>query len=451
MKEFFLRAYDFVKSSLGRNKAGNFHGSASWNAYKWEILKQSNRGLTINGIDKISEPNSFLNSVIIAPSGAGKTTTYIIPNALNLQSSMIITDPSGEIHKSTKDTLISKFFDIRIINPNNLEKTFFYNPLARANTITEINKITTILIENAYKKDGSTSDASFWNNGAKTILNLIIQAVKTNPDPQKRNLQEARRLLLFYGQIDEARKIDKLASEIEKHLYHDENAMSELASFFATEDKVRHNFITTAKNALEIFTDPNICELTKKDTIKFEDIKTETKRPVVIFLIVPEHEIQYYSFLLNLFYTQIFNFCAFTSADTKPVFFLLDEFGNMGRLPNFETIITILRKRKCSISIILQDIKQLNAIYGQNNAEVIFGNCASKIFFSGLDLPMCQKIQEMLGKETVEHKDGDTGKRSLHGRYLMTADEIRRLPRSKIIYIFSNERPFLLPTRYYQG
>ena len=341
MNEFFLRAYDFIKASFNRNHE-TLHGSAGWNSYKWEILKSTNTGLTINGIDRITEQNSFLHSVIIAPSGAGKTTTYIIPNTLNLQSSLIITDPSGEIHNATKNTLINKFFDIRTINPNNLEKTFFYNPLARANTITEINKITTILIENAYKKDKSTSDASFWNNGAKTILNLIIQAVKTNPDPQKQNLQEARRLLLFYGQQDEERQIDKLASEIEKQLYHNQDAMSELASFFATEQKVRHNFITTAKNALEIFTDPNICELTKKDTIKFEEIKAEHKRPVAIFLIVPEHEIQYYSFLLNLFYTQIFNFCALTTADTKPVYFLLDEFGNMGRLPNFETTITTI-------------------------------------------------------------------------------------------------------------
>jgi type IV secretion system protein VirD4 len=129
----------------------------------------------------------------------------------------------------------------------------------------------------------------------------------------------------------------------------------------------------------------------------------------------------------------------------------LDEFGNMGTLPNFQNIITTLRKRNCSISIILQGIKQLNDLYNRDIAETIFDSCASKIFFSGLGVETCQIVERLLGKETVNHKDLNTGKKSLHGRNLMTADEIRRLDRSTIIYIFSNQKPLLLNTRYYKG
>ena len=128
-----------------------------------------------------------------------------------------------------------------------LQNTYFFNPLERAKTTTDINKITDILIDNAYSKDKSASDATFWNNGAKNILSLIIQAVKQNPDSKKRNLQQVRRFLLLYGQTDEEKKIDKMESKIVDRLYHDQNAMDELASFTNTENKVRNNFITTAK------------------------------------------------------------------------------------------------------------------------------------------------------------------------------------------------------------
>jgi type IV secretion system protein VirD4 len=459
-----LDLFDSIINGLGNhaNKAfgleekPSLHGSAGWGSEKEKRrffsknFFKKNDGLTIDGINQISQEDSYLHSAIVAPSGIGKTSTYIIPNVLNLNHSMIITDPSGEIFNYTKDHLQSKGFNIRVINPNNLNYTSFYNPLDRANTSTEINKISSILVESIdSKKSSNDKDADFWNNGAKTILNLAIQAVKKHPDPNKnkRNLGKVRELLLLYGQEDSNNKVDAMALELDKWLFDDPAARKELMSFFSNEQKVRDSFITTAKNSLYTFTDPKICQLTNRDTISFEDIKNEQEKSTAIFLIVPEHEIKYYSFLLNLFYTQVFSFCANTQ-NSKPVFFLLDEFGNMGRLPNFENIITTLRKRNCSISLILQDIKQLNNLYNQDNAEIIFGNCASKTFFSGLSLEMCQKVEAILGKETIEYEDPETKKITLHSRSLKTADEIRRLPRDKVIYIFRNESPYLLDTRY---
>ena len=448
MKNFINKFLEHINYFI-QKKEENLYGSASWNENFFNIFTGDNTGLTINGQKRISEKKSFQHSAILAPSGVGKTTTYIIPNVLNLNASMVITDPSGEIYKATKSTLLDKFFEIRKINVKNLKDSFFYNPLDRAKTKPDINKIADSLISNAYGKNNSVSEDPFWSNGAKNILNLIIQAVKKNKNPKKRNLEEVRNFVLFYGQEDEEKNIDLLASKIEENLYDDEQAMAELKSFFATEKKARNLFIATTKNALEIFSNNDVCKLTEIDNIKFEDLKYQNKRPVVIFLIIPEHEIKYYSFLLNLFYMQIFNFCA-EIQNTKPLYFLLDEFGNMGALPNFDTIITTLRKRNCSISIILQDIKQLRTVYGRDKADVIFGNCASKIFFSGLDLEMCETIEKMLGKQTIKQKAPDSTKKSLYSRSLMTADEIRRLDQSKIIYFFANEKPFLLDTYYFR-
>ncbi len=379
MNDFTAKLLDHIKYFFNGKKE-TLHGTAEWNTKFLNIFSGNNNGLVINGQKQISETNSFLHSAIIAPSGAGKTTTYIIPNVLKLNASMVITDPAGEIYRTTKETLIKKFFEIRIIDVKNINKSFYYNPLDRAKTKSDINKIADSLISSAYDKNNIGSDDTFWNTGAKTILTLIIQAVKQHKDINKRNLEEVRSFLLLYGQIDKEKNIDLLALKLQERLFFDKNALLELNSFFSTEQKVRHNFITNAKNAIEIFSDPDICKLTQDDNIKFEDLKNPNKRPIAIFLIIPEHEIKYYSFLLNLFYTQVFNFCA-ECQEKKPLYFLLDEFGNMGALPNFDTIITTLRKRACSISIILQDIKQLRTIYGREKADVIFGNCASKFFF----------------------------------------------------------------------
>jgi len=435
----------------------SLHGSADWGTDKERKKlfnlnfsgKSLNNGLVINGISRISKKHSYLHAVVVAPSGAGKTSTYIVPNVVKLTDSMFITDPSGEIHNGVVHHLKHIGFDVRVINPNDISNTFFYNPLERANTTTKINKIADILINNAYEPNSSSN---YWNDGAKTILSVIIRVVKNNSTQTKRNLEQVRNLLLQYGQLDPINKTDKLVSECLKWLdkTNDRDIIEELKSFYANEKKQRDSFISVAKNALKIFADKSICELTNQDTIAFEDIKNDQKPPVAIFLIVPEQEIKYYSFLLNLFYSQVFSFCSNQTHSQKSVYFLLDEFGNMGRIPNFETIITTLRKRNCSISIILQDIKQLDNIYGKNSAEIIFGNCASKIFFGGLDTPMCEKIEKLLGRETREYTNKDTDHTSLHARYLMTADEIRRLERDKIIYVFRNQRPFLLNTQYIQ-
>jgi type IV secretory pathway TraG/TraD family ATPase VirD4 len=442
-----MNILDKIISSLLPEKKANesLHGSAEWGTDKEfnNLFKPDNKGLVINGSDQISVKNSFLHSAIIAPSGAGKTTSYIIPNIAFLNGSAVITDPSGEIYNYTSEYLKNRGFETATLNPNDLKNSDFFNPLQRINNISDINKIVSVLIDNAFQ-DSKGDD--FWNNGAKDILILIIKAVKTLPK-ESQNLGQARNFLLLYGQLDQSGEIDQLAEKLSQLLNNQPREQAEILSFFANDQKVLDNFITTAKSALTVFTDENITAITSKDTINFERLK-QSNKSLVIFLIVPEHEINYYSFLLNLFYTQVFNFCL-TSSEKKPVFFLLDEFGNMGKIPNFESIITTLRKRNCSISIILQDKKQLAKLYGENGANTIFGNCANKIFFAGMSGSMCQEVEQLLGNSTVEHTDQETERNTLHRRPLLTADEIRRIEQGEIIYLFKNTAPFLLKNAYF--
>lgn len=176
---------------------------------------------------------------------------------------------------------------------------------------------------------------------------------------------------------------------------------------------------------------------------------------MVIYLIVPEHKIRYFSVILNLFYTACFEHClsAWDEGDGEanarllPVSFFLDEFGNLGRIDNFAGIITTLRKRRCSVSLILQERAQLEALYGRLDAQTIFsGGCGHKLFFSGLDAETCRSLEQALGQNTVydTYYEGVSEHARVLGVPLKRADEIRMLPQDQAILLSGREPPALL-------
>jgi type IV secretion system protein VirD4 len=168
----------------------------------------------------------------------------------------------------------------------------------------------------------------------------------------------------------------------------------------------------------------------------------------VVYLIVPESRIPYFSLILNLFYRACFREClehwdesAYRAGQLLPVYFFLDEFGNLGRIPHFETMATTLRKRACCISLILQQPAQLQAVYGQKRAESILGGgCASKLYLAGLDPQTALEVERQLGTETVAELAWGENTRRL-GKPLLRAEEIRRMPSSRGILISGRERP----------
>jgi len=426
---------------LGSIKTKEIHGSAKWSGKlsTFKFLNSKNDGLVIDGINRLDLKHSFNHMAVVAPTGAGKTTGFIIPNVLSLNHSMLITDPSGEIYQKTRKHLRQKGFKLKTINPNDLNHTHFYNPLSKVKTDTEIKKISDILVTNAYPE--AKGDQEFWNNAARNIINIIIRVLK-NGDPKYNNLAGLRNMLQMYG----SNQFDQTVAQ-----YADQFTLIEFSGFERQDKKVKLNAISTAKYALEPFSDPDLCQLTEKDSLRYEDLR---KKLTAIFVIVPEHEISYYSFLLSMLYTQIFNYCATmsTGSHNLPVFFLLDEFGNSGKIPNFETLITTLRKRNCSISIILQDLKQITKTYGKDcDSTIINGGCTGKIFFPGLAIDTCIQVEKMLGQKTV-NQSTEFGKKQMIGRSLNTADEIRRMRSEEAIFFYGNRYPIKLKmTPYFKN
>jgi type IV secretory pathway TraG/TraD family ATPase VirD4 len=435
----------------------DIHGSASFLSgfEKWRFLNRRKDGLVIDGKKRISLERSFRHLLLIAPTGSGKTTSYIIPNILNLKdTSAVVTDPSGEIYQKTAGYMRTQGFHIKVINVRDLEHSLKFNPLHRANTHTEIKKVSDVLVNSAFSD--SRGDQQFWNDGAKNIINILIRCLKQE-SIEYQNLHNLRHLLNSFG-CDGT----PLNSFIARNTENDQATFNEFKGFISNDDKVIQGAVATAKIALDKFSDPEMCSLTAKETLNFESLR---KEKTVLYLIIPEHEIKYYGFFLSLLYSQLFSFSMESEKEGErylPIFFLLDEFGNTGAIPNFSSLITTLRKRNCSCSIVLQDIEQLTHTYGRADASTIVnGGCSSRIYFPGLSLQSCEELERILGRSTVRyiesgtHKIGeetDTARDATIGRSLLTSDEIRTMNDDEALFIHSNLRPVMLRiTPYYRS
>lgn len=419
---------------------------------RWRFLNSGKDGLVIDGRRRISKEDSFRHVLVVSPTGGGKTTSYIIPNVLKLTGSAVITDPSGEIFSTTSSHLQSRGFDVKCIDVRNPGRSLKFNPLFRANTHTEIKKISEILVNSAFPH--SRGDQQFWNDLGKNVLNIFIRCLK-HEDIRFQNLHNLRYLLNSFG-VD-GRSLNDF---IVRNTVGDRATYEEYKGLISNEEKILQGALSTAKTTLDKFSDPGLCALTATESLFFESLRTQK---TAIFFVIPEHEVHYYGFFLSLLYSQIFSFCMTSNnPGDLPVYFLLDEFGNTGQIPGFSSLITTLRKRRCSVSIVLQDLEQLTNTYGKSDASTILnGGCSGKIFFPGLGLQTCEEVERILGRSTIQYletgnhrlgEDPGTARDVTTARSLLTSDEIRTMKDNTALFVYGNKRPVLLKlTPYYKN
>ncbi len=422
----------------------NLFGSARWmkGLPKWKFLNKNNDGLVIDGKKKIKKDTSFKHLAVIAPTGSGKSTCFVIPNLLSNteRTSFVITDPSGEIHNKTAGYLSNQGYQIKTINLGDPEQSLTYNPLARLSSVSDVKKLVDLLIESAFPN--ATGDTTFWNKGAAQVLSILIQCL-LKEEEKYRNLANLRYLLNAFG-------ADGLALKNFFARNADEILFTEIRGFISQESKTISGFCSTAKTTLDLYADDTLSRITAYDSLEIESLR---KEKTALYIIVPEQDVGYYSSFISLLYSDLFKFAM--RSDGLDIFFLMDEFGNLSKLPDFSKIITTLRKRNCSISLILQDVAQLKTVYGMNEAATILnGGCASRLFFPGLSHETCRDLSEILGTATVQVKEEgfSSGKRNKStGRKLLTADEIRTLEPDKAIFVHGREHPIMLDiTPYYK-
>ncbi len=393
------------------------------------------KGLLIDGKSlALTEKNTFNHSLIAAPSGMGKTSILIINNILHLNSSLFISDPSGELYEKTSQALVDKGFDVQVIDFGNVYASHHYNPFLRASASeTDLKKFIHMLVEAA--NPGSSGDSKFWESGAAEILFILAKCLMNTP-PEYRNLPNLRHLLINIGSDGDGIKsfvIDKA----------NDTTFSEFKSFISTAERTRQGFIATAKSVLGVFSEPDLCFLTSRDTLNLSLRKQKT----ALYLIIPEQNAKFFGFIATCLYSQLFSYLM-KESEGKSVVCLMDEFANVPPVPSMSQIITTIRKRRVGLVLVLQDLSQLKQCYGDREAQTIISNCANRVFFPGLSIATCKELSATLGRTTIvqERKDGSTVE---VGRSLLTPDEIRTS--KDILFLSGNNKAVRISaTPYYK-
>jgi len=403
------------------------------------FLDPHHQGLWLGPKQRLSLPDSYRNLALIAPTGSGKTTRYVVPNVLLAEGSVVVTDPSGEIFRLTSGHLKDRGYNIQVLQPGEVGKSLRFNPLAYWRSPQELRQLAVILAGTA---SGPQSDP-FWSSSATNVLYFSLAAIARVEDQRFMNFANLRWLLNHLDR--ESKTVDAFMA---RYLKAQEGKCfsplhAEYTAFRSMDGRVRSNVLATARASVDLWSDESVCQVTAENTL---DIASLRKVPTAIFLILPEHRVGYFSVLANLFYSTCFAHCIETgaSATELPVFFLLDEFGNLGHISDAAMILTTLRKRRCSVSLILQEVSQLRAVYGADKAHTILsGGAANRLVFAGLDLETARYVEQVLGDTTIYDTTfgGISETASTLEKPLLTADEVRRLPKRDAILISGAERP----------
>lgn len=408
------------------------------------LLSPANAGLVLDGARlRLSDDDSFRNLALIATTGAGKTSSYIIPNLLSLDGrSIVATDPSGALHERTSGDLERRGYKVLKLSPADLATSVGFNPLSRAKTFPEMQEVAHILIRTP--NHGAKVDP-FWVSGAEEIVSILIKCLKNHVDARRyANLANVQYLLQNFG--DGEHLVPFVAASAP-----DDQTYNAFKGFISQSEKTMQGIVSQAKSALVMLSDPDIARLTAESTFDFESFRREK---TALFLVFPQNRVSYYALLANLFYTQLFHFClddARFSRDSLPLYFLLDEFGHL-TIPDFPAIITTTRARRISLSIVLQSLSQLEERYGRQGSNTILaGGVASRVFFSGMDITTAEMLARTLGDTHREHIDA-IGNIKTEREPLMTPAALRAMPDNQVLYLFANKRPTLLNvTPYYES
>lgn len=406
------------------------------------FLSQAHKGLLIDGDSKrLDEKSSFNHIALFARSGAGKTTSYIIPNIFRLASSkasMVVTDLSGELFEKTSGFMQGRGYKVHVLNPEDLNESIRYNPMYYATDSISIDEMAEILIKSANPKE--SGEDKVWLDGAKTLISIFAKVLLGTRDYRYINLANIKHLINNFE--DMGKKLDFFV-----YKYADAKTFNEWKGFTTGNPKTVLSYVATASTALSpIGINDNLEKLTASNTFDFASLRQEKS---IVYVKVPAQKQNQYAFLLNIFYSQLFNKMMEklpTNGDL-PIYCLLDEFGNMN-IPNFSTTITTIRKYKVSISVVLQNESQMFSKYGEYEANTILsGGISGRIFFSGADQATLEKLEKLLGTKSYEEEiDGKIYRKDIP---VMNIRELRTMADNEILFIYANKRALKLKTTAY--
>ena len=455
---FFALFYYYSSKKNYRHKEE--YGSAKWGDIKEinkkyaQLPKENNKILTRNvqlGLDgKIHRRN--LNVLVVGGSGAGKTRFYCKPNIMQCNTSFVVLDPKGEILRDTGYLLESKGYEVKVLDIINMYKSHCYNPFVYLQTDNDVQKLVTNLFKATTPK-GSQSNDPFWDTAASMLLSALIFYLWYEAPTDEQNFPMVMEMLRA-GEVHEDDDLylspldilfNRLESKNPEHI-----AVKYYRDYRSGSAKTLKSIQITLASRLEKFNLDSVASLTATDEL---DLPSLGEKKVALFAIIPDNDTSF-NFLISMLYTQLFQ-QLFYLADYKyngqlpvHVHFLMDEFANVSLPDDFDKILAVVRSRGISVSIILQNIAQLKAIF-EKQWESIIGNCDTFLYLGGNEQNTHKYISESLGKETIDtntygKSTGLNGNFSTNyqnnGRELLTPDEVRILDNEYAILLIRGER-----------
>lgn len=451
-------------SSRRHYRRGEEHGSARWGDAREVCRKyrdkhpEENKLFTQNvrmGLDARKHRRN-LNTVVIGGSGAGKTRFYAKPNLLQANTSFVCLDPKGELIRDTGYLLEQKGYDVRVLDLLNMDKSFCYNPLVYLRDDNDVQRLVTNLFKATTPKNSQPQDP-FWDTAASMLLMALMFYLHHEAPQDEQNFPMVMEMLR-YGEVREdddsyQSPLDELFERLEMR-DPDHIAVKYYQSYHSGSAKTLKSIQVTLAARLEKFNLPSLAALTATDEL---DLPSIGEKKVALFALIPDNDTSF-NFLVSILYTQIFQ-QLFSLADYKyggslpvPVHFLMDEFANVSLPDDFDKILSVMRSRNVSVSIILQNIAQLKALF-EKQWESILGNCDELLYLGGNEASTHKLISESyLGKATIDtntygKSTGRSGSYSTNyqitGRELMTPDEVRMLDNRLALLFIRGERPIM--------
>lgn len=395
------------------------------------------------------------NILVIGGSGSGKTRFFCKPSLLQAHSSYVCTDPKGTLLPEIGTFLERKKYRIKCLNLINFRKSMRYNPLAYIRSEKDILKLVNALIMNT-KGEGEKSSEDFWVKAERLYYSALIGYIWYEATEGEKNFIT----LLDLINASEAREddetyqspVDLLFSQLEER-EPDHFAVKQYRKFKMAAGKTLKSILISCGARLAPF---DIKEL--RDLMEYDELELDTlgDQKTALFVILSDTD-STFNFVAALMYSQLFNLLCDKADDfyggRLPVHvrLILDEFANIGQIPNFDKLIATIRSREISASIILQSQSQLKTIY-KDAADTIVGNCDSTLFLGGKEKSTLKEISELLGKETIDlyNQSENRGSQVSHGlsyqklgKELMTQDELAVMDGGKCIFMLRGVRPFL--------
>ena len=462
---FCLLAYAmgiFIWLSSRKNyRRGEEHGSAKWgdalavNRKYRQKPERMNKILTQKvkiGFDGKKHRRN-LNVLVIGGSGAGKTRFFVKPNVMQAaECSMVILDPKGEILRDTGQLLLEKGYSLKVLDLISMEKSHCYNPFVYLRDDNDVQRLATNLFKSTTPKGAQSSDP-FWDTAAQMLLLALMFYLKYEAPPDEQNFAMVMEMIRA-GEVDEEDNapsaLDSLFSDLRKT---DPNhiALKYYDAYHSGAAKTLKSIQITLAARLEKFNLESVEKLTITDELELNKLGEEK---TALFAIIPDNDTSF-NFLVSILYTQLFQ-QLFELADKKyggslplHVQFLLDEFPNIAMPDDFQKILSTMRSRGVSVSIILQNLTQLKALY-EKDWESVVGNCDEFVYLGGNEQATHKYVSELMGKETIDTstygrsfgRNGNYSKNDQNtGRELMTPDEVRMLDNRYALLFIRGERP----------